>query len=159
MSPVMVNARVTAGFKCAPLRKATYTPAKTASPHPKLISSQPPPSPLLPFRIAVATTPQPRSSSIAVPVTSETKISPFEMSTANCGLLVRAARRLRRCLKSGGDHEATLWKPTPKRDLGHGIRAELRQCDQGLPDLVTPRENQPAPTRTSAAPSLAASAV
>src|SRR6478609_1865312 len=54
----------------------------TARPQPKLISSQPPPSPLLPLRIAVATTPQPSSSSIAVPVNSEMKISPFEMFNA-----------------------------------------------------------------------------
>jgi hypothetical protein len=34
------------------------------------------------LRIAVATTPQPSSNSIAVPVNSEMKISPFEMFNA-----------------------------------------------------------------------------
>src|SRR5664279_3832168 len=93
-------------------------PAKTARPHPQLISSQPPPSPLLPLRMPVATTPQPRSSSTAVPVTSETKIVPFESSdTANCGLLEE-------CDPASLPVRAKVillpTKSTPKRDVRHG---------------------------------------
>src|SRR5664279_1420491 len=93
-------------------------PAKTARPHPQLISSQPPPSPLLPLRMAVATTPQPRSSSIAVPVTSETKIVPFETSnTANWGLL-------RECDPASLPARAKVillpTKSTPNHEVRHG---------------------------------------
>src|SRR6476660_3999728 len=105
MFPRIHWARVTAGLRCAPLRKATYTPAKTARPQPKLISSQPPPSPLLPLRMAVATTPQPRSSSIAVPVTSETKIVEFEISN---WILLKGCRQ--HCREQRNDHLPDQWK-------------------------------------------------
>src|SRR5690625_4822767 len=58
----------------APVEKAVYTPANTARPHPRLMSSQPPPLPLVPGSRWLATTPQPSSVSIAVPSTSGRKM-------------------------------------------------------------------------------------
>src|SRR5690606_28953948 len=75
--PLAHRPTVTAGLMWAPVLYATYTPAKTARPHPKLMSSQslPTPLPLVLGRMALATTPQPSSVSIAVPRTSGRKIA------------------------------------------------------------------------------------
>src|SRR6476469_9794320 len=72
----MARPRVTAGFRCEPERQATDAPTNTAKPHPKLISSQPPPVPFDLASTTVATTPQPSRINVAVPMTSQRKISP-----------------------------------------------------------------------------------
>ena len=82
-APLVQIPIVTAGLRCAPDLYATYTPANTARPHPKLMRSQPPLKPLFFGRMTFATTPAPRRISIPVPITSETKASPIVKSTVD----------------------------------------------------------------------------
>ena len=82
-APLVQMPIVTAGFRCAPDLYATYTPEKTARPHPKLMRSHPPSNPLFFGRITFATTPVPSSTSMAVPISSETKASPIVNSTVD----------------------------------------------------------------------------
>src|SRR5699024_8460351 len=68
MAPSMANAKVTAGFKCAPeILPTAYTPIVTANPQPVAITIQSAPFPLLLFMMKCATTTPPYSISIAVP--------------------------------------------------------------------------------------------
>src|SRR5262245_2965599 len=69
---------VTAGFRCAPDLNATYTPAMTAKPQPKLMSRKPPSLPLDLASSTFATTPAPSSMSMPVPSVSLTNTSPRE---------------------------------------------------------------------------------
>ena len=70
VAPFATRPRVTAGLSCAPEAYETVTPANTARPQPKFTMRNPP---LLPFVFAsatFATTPQPSSTSMAVPTSS-----------------------------------------------------------------------------------------
>src|SRR5699024_10837303 len=71
IAPSIANAKVTAGFKCAPdILPTAYTPIVTANPQPVAITIQSAPFPLLLFKLTFATTPPPNSTSIAVPKNS-----------------------------------------------------------------------------------------
>ena len=82
-APLVQMPIVTAGLRCAPDLYATYTPEKTARPHPKLMRSQPPSNPLFFGRMTLATTPAPSRMSIPVPITSEMKASVIVKSTVD----------------------------------------------------------------------------
>src|SRR5690625_110176 len=80
VEPLTARPNVTAGLMCPPLAKAIHTPANTPRPHPKLMSSQPPLKPLVLASSTVATTPQPRRTSIPVPSASRRRILPKSRS-------------------------------------------------------------------------------
>ena len=65
---------MTAGLRCALLTGAlTKTPTKTAIAHPKLMTIQPLPLPLVPLSRTLATTPSPNRISSIVPTSSAKK--------------------------------------------------------------------------------------
>src|SRR4051812_48919885 len=66
-------ARVTAGLRCAPLEAAIHTPTKTAMPQPQLMTIQPALLPLVRLSTTLATTPLPRMTRMAVPISSARK--------------------------------------------------------------------------------------
>ncbi|MPM78569.1 hypothetical protein SDC9_125580 [bioreactor metagenome] len=69
--PASARPIVTAGFRWAPdIGPAIITPVKTASPHPMVITIQPPLFPFVPLRTTLATTPFPRRISTIVPISS-----------------------------------------------------------------------------------------
>ena len=72
--PVMAKARVTTGFRWAPLRgMEAKTPVMMARPQPRLMNRAPEFCPLVLFSRTLATAPLPTRSMMAVPINSPKK--------------------------------------------------------------------------------------
>src|SRR4029453_6881775 len=98
VAPFATRPRVTAGLMCAPDAKATTTPAKTAKPQPNVTMRNPPLKPFVFARATLATTPQPMSTSIAVPTSSERN------NLQRSSTLTFHPFRLARGLRPGAEH-------------------------------------------------------
>src|SRR4051794_39555749 len=163
VTPIVARPSVTAGFRCAPLKRLTAKMAiMTAMPQPKVMTIHPPFSALERAKSVAATTPSPRRIRIAVPITSAPKmLNPdLPIRSTDPGPYGRgAAASTRKRFRNGarnGTCVARLYRNLPVRLVGgpsggldggrlafgpdepaHGRRrvGALEQCAHALHDL------------------------